>query len=58
MHTRRHSFAGALLKGGTNAVAIQHLPGHASLETTAIYLHVSGEELREAVSMHVLCSRD
>jgi site-specific recombinase XerD len=57
VHTLRHSFACALLKGGTNVVAIQQLLGHASLETTSIYLHVSGEELREAVSSHVLCGR-
>ncbi|MEN6548495.1 MAG: tyrosine-type recombinase/integrase [Armatimonadia bacterium] len=57
VHTLRHSFACALLKGGTNVVAIQQLLGHASLETTSIYLHVSGEELREAVATHVLCGR-
>lgn len=57
MHTLRHSFACALLKGGTNVVAIQQLLGHASLETTSIYLHVSGEEPREAVSSHMLCAR-
>lgn len=57
VHTLRHSFACALLKGGTNVVAIQQLLGHASLETTSIYLHVSGEELREAVSSHVLCGK-
>lgn len=55
MHTMRHSFACALLRGGTDVVAIQHLLGHASLETTTIYLHVSGEELRDAVGRHVLC---
>jgi integrase/recombinase XerC len=55
IHTLRHSFACALLKGGTNVVAIQQLMGHASLQTTAVYLHVSGEELRAAVAGHVLC---
>jgi len=55
IHTLRHSSACALLKGGTNVVAIQQLMGHASLQTTAVYLHVSGEELRAAVAGHVLC---
>ena len=55
IHTLRHSFACALLRGGTNIVAIQQLLGHASLETTSIYLHVTGEELRDAVAGHVLC---
>jgi site-specific recombinase XerD len=54
VHTMRHSFACALLRGGTDVVAIQHLLGHASLETTTIYLHASGQELREAVGRHVL----
>jgi len=55
VHTLRHSFACALLRGGTNVVAIQHLLGHVSLETTAVYLHATGEELRDAVAGHVLC---
>ena len=55
MHTLGHSFACALLKGGTDVVSIQHLMGHASVETTALYLHVSGEELRGAVERRVLC---
>ena len=55
VHTMRHSFACALLRGATVVVAIQHLLGHAGLETTTIYLHASGEELRHAVERHTLC---
>jgi len=45
VHTLRHSFACALLRGGASVVAIQRLMGHASLDTTSIYLHVTGVEL-------------
>ncbi|MEA3403424.1 MAG: tyrosine-type recombinase/integrase [Armatimonadota bacterium] len=54
IHTLRHSFASALLRGGASLVEIQQLMGHASLETTSIYLHVTGVELREAVAAHSL----
>ncbi len=41
VHTLRHSYATHLLEAGVNIRAIQNFMGHALLETTMIYLHLT-----------------
>lgn len=49
-HTLRHTFATSLLNDGAEINSVKELLGHASLQSTQIYTHLSFNEIKKAYS--------
>lgn len=49
VHTLRHSFATSLLKQCKDIRIVQRALGHSNIATTAIYLHLTDDELYSAM---------
>ncbi len=56
IHSLRHTFAFLLLRNGCDLMSIKEMLRHASLESTAIYLHIEMSSLKAAISQHPLAA--
>lgn len=50
-HSMRHKFATDLLERGADIRCVQEILGHENLNTTQVYLSITGKRIREAVSL-------
>jgi integrase/recombinase XerD len=51
-HTLRHTFATHLIRNKVNLVTLKELLGHRQLSSTQIYIHMTAEDVREAMALH------
>lgn len=49
-HSFRHAFGTHLYENGTDLLTIKALMGHKSLHSTTIYVHLSGNTIRQVVN--------
>ena len=52
-HSLRHAFATHAVEGDADIVVLKAIMGHASIQSTQIYLHPSLKVLRQAVNDHI-----
>jgi len=53
-HALRHTFATQHVRRGTKLEVVRQALGHASLETTSVYVHLAREEMDRELERHAL----
>lgn len=53
-HILRHTFASHFVMNEGNIIALQRIPGHANIQQTMTYAHLSPEYLQNAVALNPL----